>query len=150
MSPDDIRSPFLAYLKGRDIDLASAPPTIGFDAMLQFFAHERVDGCEPVEGADQLLYQWGTHDWGNGPHFELDLARQIVLPGDVDDDAIWQLHLTYEYSAAPGEGIVAGNKWCATPADLDVFVAFVSRSPALHAVTSVEHENVRVYFECAG
>ena len=43
-------------------------------------------------------FNGGTYDWGSGDHFELDLTRQVILPDEEDDDAIWQLHLTYRFS----------------------------------------------------
>ena len=59
-----------------------------------------------------MLFQWGTYDWGDGDHFNLDLTRQVIYP-DGEDVAIYQLSLTYCYQ--PDEALRAlgeGNFWC--------------------------------------
>ena len=46
--------------------------------MIRFFQEVRPDS-RIVEGAgDMLLYQWGVHDWGQGPSFQLNITRQFI------------------------------------------------------------------------
>jgi hypothetical protein len=76
------------------INLNATRPSVGVAAMLRFYSECRAAGCGEA-GSDMLLFQWGTYDWGEGAHFELDITRQVILPDEEDDDAIWQLHMTY-------------------------------------------------------
>jgi hypothetical protein len=59
------------------------------------FAAEPVDDVSPANDSDGLLAQYGTHDWGEGEHFELDMTRQFAFD---DDDGQYshmsQLHCT--------------------------------------------------------
>lgn len=119
--------------------------------MLDFYAQERTDGCDPSRAQDTLLIQWGTFDWGDGEHFEVDMTRQVVLPGVVDDDAIWQLHLTYRFTASPGlSGLGSGERWCASPSELPVLERFMAISPVTTALAGRLDATVELLFECAG
>ena len=53
--------------------------------MLAFYASERCDGCVLEEDGDMLLFQWGTYNWGDSTHFELNITRQL-MPGGEDGD----------------------------------------------------------------
>lgn len=45
-----------------------------------------------------LLFQWGTYDWGHGPHFEVDLTRELIRHGaeDVGSREDGQVSIEYE------------------------------------------------------
>ena len=93
-----------------------------------------------------LLFQWGSHDWGKGRHFELDITRQFITD-DGEDEDIWQLSLTFVY---PPNAIASGNRWCPKPADLDAFAKFVMGHEAFSASLNATPIRVELDFECAG
>jgi hypothetical protein len=134
------------------VDILNAPPRSGFAAMLQFYEHRRVARCTVDDDKDMLLFQWGTYDWGHGLNFELDLTRQVILPDEEDDDnAIWQLHLTYRFSPTEElRALKAGNRWCRTPADLPDFSQFVTGSDPYRLVADMAPRSIDVDYECAG
>jgi hypothetical protein len=67
--------------------------------VMQDFAAEPVEDAEPREqDGDGILAQYGTYDWGDGEHFELDMTRQFSF---TDEDGEYshmaQLHCTFEF-----------------------------------------------------
>ena len=70
-----------------------------------------------------------TVDWGEGEHFELNLARQLTF--GCREQRVWQLKLTYAYE--PTETFRAlsnGILLCPKPQDLDTFRDAVEASEA--------------------
>lgn len=121
---DACRSAFIAA--GVNLDVLRLGPTIS--AFFDFYRDDRAAGCDPADDADMLLFEWGTVDWGEGEHFELSLARQLIYGAD---DNIWQLKLTYAFQ--PTEifrTLGAENRWCGTPDELEAFRQEVEGSKA--------------------
>jgi hypothetical protein len=113
---------------------AALTPAEAAASMLAFYRDIRAEGCDVEQAGDMLLFQWGTHDWGGGPRFEIDVTRQFIV-GVGDDDDITQLHLTFRFE--PDEdlrALGAGNRWCRSPKELTEFTAFVESHPAYRAV----------------
>ena len=94
-----------------------------------------------------LLFQWGTHDWGNGASFELNITRQFMV-GDGEDDDIKQLLLTFAYPPSPTLASIGdGNHWCHSPSGLPEFRSFVSACPAFAAVSELSSAKVSLDFK---
>ena len=116
MDPRELETAFRAFALHHQVDLDAASPSQGVQLMLRFYAEHRAAGCELSADEDMLLHQWGTYDWGEGRHFEFDITRQVMLPGEVDDDAIWQLNLTYRFPpTADLVSLGSDNRWCGAP-----------------------------------
>jgi hypothetical protein len=98
------------------------------------------------------LFQWGTYRWrGTGPEFEINLTRQFIVNGLVDDDAFFQLSGTALFppsdaTAALGEG----NRWCHHPDDVDDFLGFILGSEAATFATLRSPDRVEIDFGPAG
>lgn len=151
MDARQVLAQFQAFLNAQRIDIASAPPEVGFEAMLSFYAEQRVEGCDSENDGDMLLFQWGTQDWGEGPEFELDLTRQVIFTDEEDDDAIWQLHLTYHYHPTSElRALKADDHWCPTPADLPGFRELIASSKAYQLLRAQPAIKVSAFYECAG
>ena len=102
--------------------------------MFSFFQSISPEGCEDPDG-DMLLFQWGTHDWGSGDHFELNITRQFIEQEFEDDDAISQLSLTFKFKPTPAlQGLGSGNRWCDGLTEVEKDRAFVFSSAAFCAV----------------
>ena len=149
--PRNLATVFRSFAARHGVDPGAAQPSAGVPLMLRFYVEHRVDGCDTGAGQDMLLFQWDTYDWGHGRHFELDITRQVILPEEEDDDAIWQLHLTYRFAptlelAALG----AGNRWCESPEGVEAFTNLVRSSSAFAAVADRRPLAADVVFECAG
>jgi hypothetical protein len=98
--------------------------------MFLFYRLAPAIGCAGPDG-DMLLFQWGTHDWGHGRHFELNITRQFIEQELQDDDAISQLSLTYKFAPThEHEALGDGNRWCHCLTELDSLQAFALSSPA--------------------
>ena len=119
---------FLAASGARVVDL-DVPSAV--EAMLAFYAGVRAEDCDLDQDGDMLLYQWGTYDRGEGPRFELNLTRQLMIDGS-DDDEIWQLSLTFQLAVHP-----------AVPAlELESSRAYATASGAPILAISLTHELV--------
>lgn len=151
MKPREIEAQFQAFVQSRAIDVRAASTATGLDAKMRFYADLRADGCDVSADGDMLLFQWGTYDWGEGKHFEVDMTRQVILPDAVDDDALWQLHLTYRFAASADLlDLAAGGRWCSSPSELGSFEAFVRGTVAYSIAKDRQPNDVEVAYECAG
>ncbi|HJY75663.1 MAG TPA: hypothetical protein VKE95_03480 [Burkholderiales bacterium] len=118
---------------------------------LSFFRDTRAEDAQPCSERDQgdgLLYQWGVYDWGRGEFFEVGFTRQFSMTGKVDDDALYQLHLTLRF--APLESLRAvkeGNRWCWSAEGVKKMEDFISKSEALTAVNSLKPVSVELRLE---
>ncbi len=144
---------FEKLLSARSLKVPTLGLLDGAEAMFDFYGNMRPSGrvFEQHDDADMLLFQWGTYDWGEGEHFELDLTRQLIFSDQVEDEDIWQLHLTFWFE--PGDELRAlsrGDKWCETLSALPRFREYVLRSVAVR--TCIQHPIKRVVldYECAG
>lgn len=92
-----------------------------------------VEDVNKEEDGDMVLFQYGTHDWGSGEFFEVDLVRQLMPPcedDEEDDDVIFQLHCTFRY--VPTEALRAFGsftRWMAV-GDEDTFWNEIQAMPA--------------------
>ena len=114
--------------------------------MLEFYENERVDGTLLDRNGDMLLFQWGTHDWGHGEHFEIDITRQLIWDTRpwfikpfarpaVDYEAIWQLSCTFRFFASDDlRQLDSGDRWCKSPSGLSEFRRFVHNHRAYCSV----------------
>jgi hypothetical protein len=150
MMQPTVREQFERYVAGRGgLQLLDVPLT-GISMMLSFYREVRADQVEIEQDGDMLLFQWGTYDWGQGPHFEVDILRQLSLSEEGDDEDIWQLHLTYRVAPTSDlSRLGSGNQWCARPIDLPVFEGFVVGHEAVKAVSG-KRVTAELHLECAG
>jgi len=120
--------------------------------MFAFYHDVRPADCLSMEeDGDMLLYQWGTYDWGNGKYFNLNLTRQFILDALEDDDAIFQLGLTFLYEPSRIlQELEQGNRWCHSPAELRDFEQFVFSSNAYRAGLGLSPAKVELHYENVG
>ena len=131
------------------MDLATITPKQGVEAMLAFYREERASACDLAKDGDMLLYQWGTFDLGHGPHFQIDITRQLIV-GEGEDDDIWQLHLTFRYEASETlRSLGAGNRWCPEPGLIPEFHAYIRESPPMMHSDMLCPVPAEVSIECA-
>jgi hypothetical protein len=133
MTPSESVTAFTAFATARGVSLSSSTPREGLEQMFLFYQSAPATGCDGPDG-DMLLFQWGTYDWGEGRHFELNITRQFIEQELQDDDAISQLSLTYQFEPTlEREALKDGNRWCHELTELASFEAFVLSSPAFSA-----------------
>jgi hypothetical protein len=150
VNPRTLDQAFATFLSDAGGNLEASPDT-GFRVLIDFYANVRADGCDLDADQDMLLFQWGTYDWGEGEHFEIDLVRQVMMPDEEDDDAIWQLHLTYRYRASAEFALLgSGNRWCPSPSEASHFAGFVLSSLPVGQGIAVGGARPMITFECAG
>jgi hypothetical protein len=136
MTPSESATTFTAFSAARGVNLSSSTPREGLEQMLLFYQSAPATGCSGPDG-DMLLFQWGTYDWGEGRHFELNITRQFIEQELQDDDAISQLSLTYKFEPTlEREAMKDCNRWCHELTELGSFQAFVLSSPAYLAAES--------------
>ena len=133
MKPGAAKTRFLKRLEAAGLSLETLTPAAGVEAMLAYYAEERAEGCPFEADGDMLLFQWGTYDWGDGPAFEVDITRQLIVADDEDEEPR-QLRLTFRFEPASGGAAGEGTKWCQSLAELARFRRFVTQSAALKAV----------------
>jgi hypothetical protein len=147
MKPREAKTQFLKRLKAAGLSLGTLTAAVGVEAMLSYFADERADACDLDEDGDMLLFQWGTNDWGDGPAFEVNITRQLIVADDEDEEPR-QLSLTFRFdpSVVP-KGLKNGNKWCESPDRLKSFRRFVTGSRALQGVGQLSPTRVELRYE---
>lgn len=149
--PLELEQEFRAFASLSGVQLETCTAREGLTAMLRFYESQRVDGCAVEDDGDMLLFQWGTYDFGEGLNFRLDLTRQVILPDQEDDDAIWQLNFAYLFAPMPAlDQLGSGDRWCASPAELPEFERFVQEHAAFRAVADARPMALDMYFENVG
>ena len=134
MKPTESASAFSTFALLGGVSISDCSPRQGFDQMFSFFQSVSPEGCEDSNG-DMLLFQWGTHDWGSGDHFELNITRQFIEQEFEDDGAISQLSLTFKFKPTPAlQGLGSGSRWCSGLTEVEKVRAFVFSSEAFCAV----------------
>lgn len=133
MKPDAMNARFIARLAAAWLSLDAVTPATGAEAMLAYYAEERADGCPIESDGDMLLFEWGTHNWGDGPAFEVSICRQCIVSGTEDEEP-WQFALTFEFHQSVGITAGEGNRWCASPDGLAEFRRSIGESVAMRVV----------------
>ena len=130
MKPSKSVDEFEHFIDRRGRSIAGLTVRAGIMEMLVFYEAVLPVGCL-VENGDMLLYQWGTYDWGDGMHFEVNITRQFIESSLERDDAISQLQLTFQYPPTLDiVGFGAGSRWCKSRSDTDECRQFVISNPA--------------------
>jgi len=147
IDPLDLQAGFAHFAGAAGIDVHNDPHTEVFDTLLRFYAQVRVNGCDPADDEDMLLLDWGSYDWGEGRAYEVDLSRQVVLPGRTDE-AVVELHVVYRF---PNTGELAkipvGNDWWGSPGSVDDFAEALKSNVAVAAAAGAEPLSVEIYQE---
>lgn len=133
MEPADSVDAFETFAAAHGVSLVGITPHDGIAQMLAFYEAIAADGCAADSG-DMLLFQWGTFDWGEGEHFEVNITRQFIECAN-EEDAVSQLQLIFSFPLSTQFAALSeGHRWCEAPGRLEAFRAFVLSSPALAAV----------------
>jgi catechol 2,3-dioxygenase-like lactoylglutathione lyase family enzyme len=146
---------FRAFLGGRGLNEATLSVRDGLEAMLDFYRDMRPSGCVPEPHGDMLLLQWGTY-LGLRPDglvdelANLNLTRQLIPEVQEDDDDIWQLGLTFEFSPADFRGLKDGDRWCQSLAELAQFREYVLASAPVAKCSQLQVQRARLIYECVG
>lgn len=124
---------------------------VAVDVMANWYAADRAADALPlIDDGDMLLFEWGTHDWGNGPSFQYKLTRQFIAADEDDDDAaIWQISVILHFPSGNGPG-ESGQQWCFQPGEVDALRQFVEGSGATAAVRRLSPTRVEVKFGQVG
>jgi hypothetical protein len=144
---------FVRVLASRGLTEHTLSVADGFEALFAFYRDERPLGqhFERDGDADMLLFQWGTYDWGKGEHFSLSLTRQLIVSDEAEDEAIWQLSLTFEFEPDTElRELGSGNRWCHFPLELTEFREYVRTSAAFAASTKHQIRRRKLDYACAG
>ncbi|MFZ2324630.1 MAG: hypothetical protein WAV89_13150 [Ignavibacteriaceae bacterium] len=146
MTPSESSEALVGFASQRGINLASATPGQGIEAMIHFFREIR-PGSPIVEGAgDMLLFQWGVYRFSGSPSFQLNLTRQfieLVEEEGEDEEVMSQLGLTFHFPAAGAmEAFGEQNRWCESLAGVDDFVAFITKSAPYMALKDARPEHI--------
>jgi hypothetical protein len=152
MKCEEASTQFEDRLRSRRLELSRLSPDVGFAEMFAFYRDVRPVDCLPVDSdGDMLLYQWGTYDWGQGKYFNLNLTRQFIVQELEDDDAIFQLGLTFFYEPTLAlEALEQANRWCHSPAALREFESFVVSSSAYRTSLGLSPVKVGLHYENVG
>lgn len=150
VDPLELETAFRRFAADFGVDPARDPHPRVFATMLRFYAEVRVDGCDPGDDEDMLLLDWGSYDWGDGRAYEIDLTRQLVLPGGGAEEDLRELHVVYRF---PNTGTLAtipqGNDWWGSPDRIGEFEEALTGNEALAAAADAEPQSVEIYFEPA-
>ena len=146
MKPTEALEGFSKFAASHGAALSASTPREGIEQMFSFYQAVRAEGC--IEsGGDSLLFQWGTYDWGDGLHFELDITRQFYEQFAPEDNAISQLNLTYRFEPTTElEALGKGTRWCDGLGEVDAFRDFVHSAPVFAALADRSGLAVRLTY----
>jgi hypothetical protein len=145
MKARSAKTGFLKRLAAAGLSLDVLTPTAGVDAMLAYYEEERFDGCSFEEDGDMLLFQWGINDWGDGPAFEVDITRQLIVADDEESEPR-QLRLIFRFQSSMGARAGGQNRWCRSLDELAGFRKFVANSEAFKAVAKETPASVELRY----
>lgn len=133
----------------RGVSIRTARASDGIAALLSFYRDVRIDRVSTENDADALLVQWGTYESDFGASsVEFDLVRQLTTDAEeLDDQEIYQLHLTYSFDAQAPLKLPSGEKWCFSPDDLGAFELFLRESHEVRVLTTASPQNITLSFE---
>jgi hypothetical protein len=150
VDPLELEAAFRQFAGEAGVDLDNDPHPRVFATMLRFYAEVRAEGCDPGDDEDMLLLDWGSYDWGAGRAYEIDLTRQLVLPGRGAEEDLRELHVVYRFpNTGPLASVPQGNDWWGSPDQIDEFEEALTGNVALVAAAGAEPESVEIYFEPA-
>jgi len=142
MQPKQVKKAFVEFLEAHGLALKALLLSEGILSMLSFYKSVSIEQLSDDRDADMLLFQWGTYDWGNGLHFEVDITRQIML-ANSDDPEPWQLSLTFLFSPSEAsKRLPHGNKWCHSQQELSQFRTFIHESSVYNEFANVNSNEV--------
>jgi hypothetical protein len=143
----DAETTYQRFLDARGLTLDDSDGEVVISALLDWYETERADDAAPIkDDGDQLLFQWGTYDWGAGPFFEVSLARQLIA-SSAADESIRQLSLTFRYPATEHtEGLYRDAWWCRGPEDVPGFRDDILSNPVIELVRGQAPTMVRLTF----
>ena len=120
------------YLLAASGSLEQMPVGTFLAGAIAFYRDEPVTGIATDDGADMLLFQYGSYDWGDGTAFEIDVTRQFAHD---HDGTLSQLQATAYFAPDPAlAALGAYDTWCERRADADAFARAVLASPGIAAV----------------
>jgi len=136
VKPEDAKQELERRIKASGTPIECLTPAQGIRLMLDFYRDIRADGCELDKDGDTLLFQWGTHELGEGHSFRFDITRQFNLVETEDEDAAMsQLSLTVHFAPSVElEAFQDGDRWCSTPDGLEDFEAFICSGETFRSV----------------
>ncbi|CAN5900069.1 hypothetical protein BH23ACT12_BH23ACT12_12560 [soil metagenome] len=147
VNPEELQACFQHFAAANGVDPTTDSHATVFDAMLRYYAEVRVNGCNPADDDDMLLLDWGSYDWGQGRAYEIDLSRQVLLPGRTDESVV-QLHVVCRF---PNTGDLAkipvGNDWWGSPGTVDEFAEVLKGNVAVAAAADAQPLSVEIYLE---
>ena len=148
MKPSDSVAAFECFVEDRrTLGLVDITVREAVEHMLAFYTTLPAEGCNAPH-ADQLFFQWGTYDWGEGEAFEIGISRQFIEP-DEDELSISQLKLKFRFEPTPNlSAFESGNHWCKSRDDVQSFHLLIAKSNAYQALGEIEGPNFACAFSC--
>lgn len=144
-----VKKTYEAFLAGKGLARRTLTPAELVEAALEFYRSTRVEGCNPRDDGDMLLFQWGTYGGEDGEHFTLDVTRQLTFEDADGGQEMWQLsHELHLVPSAELKRLKSGNLWCATPslANIKRFRADIHETPVFTALAE-QPARMRLRFE---
>ncbi len=147
MKPRDSKDHLTRQILAEGLDIEALKPSEAVHMMLPFYKSVRVEGADPEEDHDMLLYRWGMYDRGRGHSFEFDIVRHFIESGTEDDDGMTQLCLTCRFRpTAELEALGAGEQWCRRPEGIVDFKNVIFNSAPYRAVAHVSPASAALDF----
>jgi len=151
MNPELAKTAFKERLSENDKSLPSLTLSEGFSAMIGFYHDVRMEGCSLDEDEDIILFHWGEYNGDDEACFEVAIARQLIVDGGTDEEAIWQLTLSFEYAMSDTLAEQdSGQEWCYAPKDLAEYEKLIHALDAYSAVLSLAPVKTELLYECVG
>jgi hypothetical protein len=130
LKPSASENALLQYFTKAQIDPTAFSVREMVDAVIGFYQSQRASGLSSNPESDMLLFQWGTYDWGDGEHFEVEMVRQFAKRQLLGDPVLSQLHATAYFEPSGFSELSASDFWCHSVEEAGDFRAEVLASAA--------------------
>jgi hypothetical protein len=117
------------------------------DTVVGFYQSQRARGLSSYPDSDMLLFQWGTYDWGEGGHFEVDMVRQFAKAQPSGDPVLSQLHATAYFGPSGFSELSASHFWCHSVEDSGDFRERVLASAAFERTADLSPRKSEIRWE---
>jgi hypothetical protein len=153
MNADEVINGFKPFVYSKVKNIEALSPSDATELMIEYYSTVRADNCDLDADGDMLLFQCGTHDWGNGKYFEYNVTRQFTFTAQFEDDeeeweedVMWQLYITLKYTPSDVLDNLDAEIWCDSPNDAPDFFGIIEAHKSTKQVSPLKLSAVDIGF----
>jgi hypothetical protein len=127
-----LKNSFVNFLEGKGLELQGLSLQHFPLLFAAYFETVKFDGFSNGNDGDNILFQYGDYDWGNGKFFQINFTRQLYEIFFDESHQILQLRVTFYYDSAKFITIEPFNVWSSSCKNIKEFQDTISISEAFN------------------